>query len=489
MNFIDRVMGWLGYSRVAGATSSKRDSPTLLQETNIAAYFRLLWAYYENNALYDATTVALRNFDTGGERVLSLRNPAHGVVEFYAATVCPGTLEAALPVVATRDTVAAAIRQIWGWSNWAENKQVAVRQFAAYGNVFIKISQRTDGSPYMQIIRPDTITAIEQDERGNLIYARIDTPIANGTGTLTRTEIWAREEMRMWVHALGDASEAQLGTPTERVATADLGIDFVPIVHGRFLSTGGTYGANAYVHALDKIDMLNRYAWRLGRMLFGSKSVWAILANSTDRDGRPLPAVSLKSPDGKSDLNIADAERDLMIRLPGASDLKSVVPPLPYADVLAVVEATEQALERDLPEMRYWRVIESATSGAEVERRLAPAISRAREARGNFEAVLIRAHMMALTIGAKANIFKGIGTFENGDFEHSFKERAILPSDALDIAQLVAARATAGQLPHLQRWRELGFSDEQITQLSAEREAELEQSARMLLTDQIVGVR
>jgi len=489
MNFIDRVMGWLGYSRVAGATSSKRDSPTLLQETNIAAYFRLLWAYYENNALYDATTVALRNFDTGGERVLSLRNPAHAVVEFYAATVCPGPLEAALPVVATRDTVAAAIRQIWGWSNWAENKQVAVRQFAAYGNVFIKVAQRTDGSPYLQIIRPDTITAIEQDERGNLTYARIDTPIANGTGTLTRTEIWAREEMRMWVHALGDASEAQLGTPTERVATADLGIDFVPIVHGRFLSTGGTYGANAYVHALDKIDMLNRYAWRLGRMLFGSKSVWAILANSTDRDGRPLPAVSLKSPDGKSDLNIADAERDLMIRLPGASDLKSVVPPLPYADVLAVVEATEQALERDLPEMRYWRVIESATSGAEVERRLAPAISRAREARGNFEAVLIRAHMMALTIGAKANIFKGIGTFENGDFEHSFKERAILPNDALDIAQLVAARATAGQLPYIQRWRELGFNDEMITKLSAMREAELEQSARVLLTDQIVGVR
>lgn len=489
MNFIDRVMGWLGYSRVAGVTGNTRNSMTVLQETNIAAYFRLLWAYYENNALYDATTVAARNFETGGERVLSLRNPANSVVEFYAATVCPGPLDAALPIAAAREPVAAAIRQIWGWSNWGENKQVAIRQFAAYGNVFIKVAQRTDGSPYLQIIRPDTVTAIEQDERGNLTYARIDTPIADGNSTLTRTEIWTRDEMRMWVHALGDANEAQLGTPKERVATADLGIDFVPIAHGRFKSTGSIYGASAYVHTLDKIDILNRYAWRLGRMLFGSKSIWAILTNSVDKDGRPLPAVSLKSPDGRTDINIADAERDMMIRLPGASDLKSVVPALPYADVLAVVEATEQALERDLPEMRYWRVIESATSGAEVERRLAPAISRAREARGNFEAVLIRAHMMALTIGAKANIFTGIGTFENGDFEHSFEERAILPSDALDIAQLVAARATAGQLPHLQRWRELGFSDEQIAQLSAEREAELEQSARMLLTDQIVGVR
>ena len=65
----------------------------------------------------------------------------------------------------------------------------------------------------------------------------------------------------------------------------------------------------------------------------------------------------------------------------------------------------------------------------------------------------------------------------------------VIRNDAIDIAQLVAARATAGQLPYIQRWRELGFNDEMITKLSAMREAELEQSARVLLTDQIVGVR
>ena len=56
-------------------------------------------------------------------------------------------------------------------------------------------------------------------------------------------------------------------------------------------------------------------------------------------------------------------------------------------------------------------------------------------------------------------------------------------------AEVVGARAAAGQLPRKQRWRELGFGGDEIAQMEAEYQADLEQSAKALLSDQIIGVR
>lgn len=433
-SFIDRVMGRFGYYKASGNAVVGNGGVAALRESSVAQYLQLLWAYYENNDLYDVATVALRQINTSGETLRGLRNPANRAVEFYAATICPGDLPDALPIVANNAKIIEPVQQLWGWSNWAEAKQVAVRHFAAYGNAFIKVAQRESGRPYLQVIRPDTVGDISTDERGYLTQCRIDTPIVQADRQLTRTEYWTPDAVRVWEHAKGGASIAELGTPLQTIEATSMGIDFVPIVHLKFKATGGTYGTGCFVHALDKIDELNRSAQRLNRMLFSNKAVWALLANSVDGSGRPLPAPTLKSPDGKTDLNIADIERDSMVRLPGASDLKTLVPNLPYADILAIVEASANEVRLDLPEVRFWDVIENADSGVAVLRKMAPAISRAVEARGNFENGLARAHAMALTLGANAGIFKNIGNYEAGDFEHTFARRGVLPENFADVA-------------------------------------------------------
>jgi len=486
--YIDRVLGRFGYYRQQQITGNS-GSVAAIRESSLAQYFQLLWAYYDNNDLYDAALVSLRGIETDGLAIKSLRNPANRAVEFYASTIAPGKLPEALPIMADNERIIEPIQQIWNRSNWSNGKQVSIRHMAATGNTFIKIAQReSDKAPYLQVIRPDTVSDVAHDERGHVVQIRIDTPILRDDRQYTRTEYWTPDEVRIWEHQRGDAPVANLGDPLQRMATADMGIDFVPVVHIKFRETGNTYGAGCFVHVIDKIDGVNMQMTHLNRMVF-KPVIWALTANGTDQNGRPLPAVAIKSPDGKSDLNIADAKRDTMIRLPGVADVKSLVPNLPYADVLAVIESLMAEIECDLPEMRYWRMIDSAESGRAVERKLAPAISRAIEARGNWEAGLARAHMMALSIGVEAGTFRNIGSYEAGDFAHSFEARAVLPVDAMDIAELVTARGTAGQLPHAQRWRELGFSDEQIAQLNTEREADIEQSARALLSDQIVGVR
>lgn len=116
-------------------------------------------------------------------------------------------------------------------------------------------------------------------------------------------------------------------------------------------------------------------------------------------------------------------------RLPGNSSLESLVPDLKYSEHLEILNAHMLELEQDLPELAYYRMRSQSRdlSGAAVRLLLSDAIDKVVEARGNAESGLVRANEMALTIGVKHGIFdKGIGSYENGDFEHSFAERDVI---------------------------------------------------------------
>ena len=439
-NFIEavmnRVLGRLGYYKVNPYKNTLQST----LESNPRSYFDLLDAYYRCNALYDAATIALRNISTGGEPIKALRNPANRVVEFYACTIWPGDLPAALPIVADNKRINEPITQLWQWSNWAENKQVAIRQLATSGDLFIKIATRNDGRPYMQTIAAKYVSMLETDERGFLTQIRIDTPIDPAPGSITQrthTELWTVDELKIWEHGQGDAAIDNLGAPMSTTALAEMGIDFVPIAMAKFRDVGDLHGVGAFVHALDKIDETNRSASRLNSMLFkNNKTLWAVLQNAVDPNGRPLPQAKVTGDDGKTALNIADLERDAMITLPGAADIKSLVPDLKYGDALAILKDTIDEIRSDLPEMLFWDLVDNVSrdaSGASVEMRLRPAISRAIEARGNAERCLARAHQMALTIGQTKGVWRGLGTYEAGDLAHSFAERDILKTARADI--------------------------------------------------------
>lgn len=439
-NFIEavmnRVLGRLGYYRV---NPNKYTLQSTL-ESNPRSYFDLLDAYYRNNALYDAATIALRNISSGGEPIKALRNPANRVVEFYACTIWPGDLPAALPIVANNKRINEPIAQLWQWSNWAENKQVAIRQLATSGDLFIKIATRDDGRPYMQNIAAKYVSMLEVDERGFVTQIRIDIPIAPAPGSIlqrTHTELWTLDELKIWEHSQGDAPVDNLGAPLSTTALAEFGIDFVPIAMGKFRDVGDLHGVGAFVHALDKIDETNRSTSKLNSMLFKhNKALWALLSSALDANGRPLPGAKVTGSDGKTEINIAELERDAMITLPGGADLKPLVPDIKYSDALSVLNSNFDEIRSDLPEMLYWDLVDNISrdaSGASVRMRLRPAISRAEEARGNAERCLVRAHQMALTIGQAKGVWRGLGTYEAGDFAHTFAERDVLKTEQADV--------------------------------------------------------
>lgn len=448
------------------------------EELPIRWTYRTLRAYYENNGLYDVIREMARGVGAEAQALRPLRNPAHRAVEFYAAKLWPGMLPDALPIVAGNERIVEPIQQVWTWSGWSAAKQVAARWFACYGDWFTKVVVKRDagGAPqsvYFQIIDAQYVTDLDADERGFLTFLRIDLPRrkreGDGVKSYTYTEVWdkATQTYRVWEHGHGaDTALGQLGTPQRQAQFSEFSIDFVPVVHAKFRDVGEARGAGCFVHCLDKIDETNRSATRLHQMLWRhNKAMWALSANMQDSDGRPVPAPLIPRND---DDKVSLSDDEDWVELPGLSTLQPLTPQIQYDAALAVVDAQIAEIERDLPELAYYRLQErSDMSGVAIRTLLSAATDRLVEARGNAETALARLDAMALTIGQNVGLFTGLGTYEDGDFEHSFQTREAFPISPAEEADMLMKWTAAG-LPLASALRMLGRGDEEIAQIIEE---------------------
>ncbi len=474
-----------GASGNALSVAISRDGTEL--ELPYKAIAELLWAYFLNNGLYDELRLA--GYFADEPNLRAMRNPAARVVKFYADTVWPGTLKEGLPLDAdsfANKKIEEPIKQLWGWSNWLQNKQLAVRLAAILGEVYIKVAQPKAGRIYLQLIRPEHVTDFSTDEQGNLTYIRVDVPQAareeDKTVFKTHTEIWQPGRARFWLHKKDpDADIARLGTPVQDLDTAvEMGIDFVPFVRAIFKDVGGDRGVGSYLLSLEKIDEVNRMATRLHNQLFKHNDVtWALTANMVDAaTGRPLPAPNIGTTTDDDGNEVVEMGGERMVRLPGNSSLETLIPALDYSAALDILESQVMELEKDLPELKYFGLQDAGTlSGTAIRLLMGPAITSAVEVRANMESALVRAQQMALTIGQAAKIegWGDLGTFDDGDFEHGFKERDIIPVSRSERAEVIKAEKEAGY-PLFTSMRSYGATEEEMVQLEEDkaREAELE---------------
>ena len=449
-----------------------------------AMWYDMLEAYYKNNGLYDLVQAQLYENAIWTPGMKPLRNPAHRAVEFYVAKVWAGPLERALPIVTQDDTVKEAIQTIWTWSNWGKKKQTAARWFANFGDLIVKVEQKTNTTTgkvervYLKPIKPKYVTEMTADERGFLTYIRIDVP----TGEYMHTEVWSKELglYRLWKHHWpAGAPLEQLGDPVKTKDFTQLGFDFIPIVHAQFQDIGEARGMCCFHHVLDKIDEANRQATRLHEILFRyNKPLNAVSANAMDASGKPLPPPTLRNKDGEivdSGDTLETGDNDL-ITLPGMSKIEQLVPQLNYADALSILNAQMTEIARDLPELLYFELQEKGElSGIAVQRLLGPAIDKVLEARGNAESALVQANQMALTIAKQHQLdgFADLGTFENGDFDHSFAERAVIPLSQKEISDGIKTDVEAG-MPLTFSMRSYGYSEDEVKKME---EAQAKQKA------------
>lgn len=444
-----------------------------LAEPTQAALYGALEAYYWNNGLYDQIMQALYDKAIWTEGMKPLRNPANRVVEFYVSKIWPGALPDALPIVTDNQRIVDPIHQVWEWSNWGQAKQRASRWLALFGDLFIKVATKPD-KVYFQLIKPQNVTDLDHDEREYLTWLRLDIPIIKRVEgrptTYTRTEVWdkASQTQQVWEHQQGPAADlSALGAPVVN-KLQDSGIDFLPFVHGKFKDTGESRGANAFLHALDKIDEANRQATRLHQMLFRyNRPLMSVSAGGLDPTGRPLPAPRLTNtpgePQSTGDSTLKD---DSLLYLPGMSKLDALVPSLDYSGALDILNAQITEIEKDLPELVYYRLSDFGTnlSGKALGLIMAGAVDKVIEARGGAEQALTRANQMALTIGQQAGLFSNIGNYQAGDYAHSFADRPIMPTTELEESEVIKNQVAAG-VPLVTSLRRAGWSEDELAQL------------------------
>ncbi|OGR31699.1 MAG: hypothetical protein A2139_07595 [Desulfobacca sp. RBG_16_60_12] len=455
-----------------------------------SAWYEMLEEYYLNNGLYDLVQAALHENAIWTPGMKPLRNPAHRAVEFYVSKLWAGPL----PIVTKNARLPDAIAKIDEWSNWGAQKQLAARWLANFGDLFVKIAVKTEDDQvtrvYKDPIKPKHITNFDLDERGFITYIRIDVP----TEDQMHTEIWSKTRggYRLYKHNRTiETPVEQLGTPTDSKTFADLGFDFIPIVHAKFQDIGETRGVGCFVHALDKIDEANRQATRLHQILFRyNKPTNVVSANAMDASGKPLPPPTLTGADGTSSDSgeITKGDDDVWM-LPGMSGLEQLVPNINYADALAILNAQMNELSNDLPEILYYELKDKGEmSSLALKILLGPAVDKVIEARGNAEPALVRANQMALTIAGihKLDGFQDLGSFESGALAHTFAERDVIPMSAKERAETVGAEVTAG-MPLLFSMKRNGFTDAEIAEVMKSEEYRLRMAKLLFEVAQVSG--
>jgi hypothetical protein len=167
-----------------------------------------------------------------------------------------------------------------------------------------------------------------------------------------------------------------------------------------------------------------------------------------------------------------------VVELPGNSKLAPIIPSLDYNALVQVLKEQQEELRNDLPELRYYDITtRSHVSGTAMRLALADAIDRVTEARGMMFGALVRANAMALTVGQRWNLpgfaSNQIGTYEQGDFEHSFVRPTVIDLSPQEEAQAWGTYTQAG-LPPRTTGRRLGWPEEDQDQLDQDRLAEVE---------------
>jgi hypothetical protein len=156
--------------------------------------------------------------------------------------------------------------------------------------------------------------------------------------------------------------------------------------------------------------------------------------------------------------------------LPGGAHLEHTVPPIAYDAALNIQQDHDAHLEHLIPALAYSRISEMSgqdLSGRAIRFKLTPAVEQVVQFRGHLLAGLEQADEIALTLGMVNGIFRGLGTFEAGDFEHGFAERDVLPAGSYEEAQTEALQAqafgawTTAGLPLAEALQRSGYSEQE----------------------------
>lgn len=443
--------------------------------------YALLWSYYESTTyrvfLNAWATKYIKDFGLY-KYARNIFNPSYRLAEFWVAALVGGVLDpeagdgGALPIQIPETTaetdagnLRAVIAQLWRDSNWQVNKSIWARNGIVKGDTTLRVVDDPErGKAYLEVVRPDILKSVTRDPSGNVKAYEIEEvrkdPRDPNKPDVTYTEI--AERLTLPTVADGAVSEATGLPGPVRYQTLLNGkpypwngiaaewtenYGFVPVVVIKHIDVGLEWGWAEMYAGLSKlreaddqwsviddhIRVKHKAPWLFN---FSKPSVTPAATNAPPTAETPAPgredlnALYIKDKDAKGQALVADLQLDHAL-----TNLDKII----------------DQLERDYPEIRdeFSRMRGNDVSGEALRIMREPVEVRAAERRAVYESALVRAHQMAISIGAQ----KGYAGFEEftessfveGKLNHSIAPRPVYRVDPLEQLEQEAALWKAAQ--------------------------------------------
>lgn len=480
-----------------------------------ASEYRALWAWY-NNSIFDdlAQWSAYKSRYRLPRHIRSIYNPTRRLVDFYAATVYPGVLsedgsdlpdgvQNAIPLADdTPPALRQAIAQLWQWSNWQAGKSIYVRYGAALGNSFVEVIDDLErGKVYFRNWWPGYVADLDLDHRGNVRAYALEYRVDDGGGSYTFRKQVNKDSIATFKN----------GNPFDYDPESGLGAEyanpygFAPAVWVPHVDLGGDHGAYALNGTQNKIDELNSTASLIHDQI--RKLVQAPLIVWAEEDLKPLFSRGKR---GKTEeLPDPNADREAIMWFKGPKDgsVSHLSADLNFAGAWPFMEQLLTEIEQDHPELNYFQQMRemSTVTGPAAARLIGDVAARVYEAASNYDRGSIALFQMGVAIagwrvrtGAWTKNSKitlqqrkfmpfDLTSYERGQLDFALMPRPLIQKTSGERLKEeetplweAASKAIAAGLPLEIFLKRNGWTDEDLEELQAFKDAEAKKRAEEL---------
>lgn len=451
-----------------------------------AERYRYLWGLYGNTLYDDLQLVSYRQRNGLYRRIRGLYNPTRRVCDFYAAMVYPGVLQS-LKIETENDALNAAVRQVWQWSNWQRGKALIARFGAIAGDALaVVVDDQASGKVRLEVVWPGQITDLSLDAYGNVQRYRREHNAVDDLGrSYQYAKVVDKESIRTYRNNVPTGLN---GLPAEYPNP----YGFVPAVWCRHRDLGGDHGEPAVGGVTGKIDEINELASILhDRMTAIARSPLIIKSDASMKAIlRPNGTAT-----GADEFTPVDRESIRTLRMPVGSGVEML--PLDFGQMLTAMDRMTTEIEADLPELALFRELRgmSQLTGPAARRLMADVEGRVQDAAAGYDEQCVKLFQMAVAIGgwrladgawtgktAQQAKFAGFGleSYQKGDLDMSLAPRSLLTETRREELEEALLAEQVG-ISRAEVLKDLGYSEERIAEMQAEKADEAGSAGAALL--------
>jgi hypothetical protein len=445
MGIWSRLMSGLTAFREAYMDSDESNEFTFESVKARLLRYSMYWGFYSNTA-YSQVHRWATSYKVDQNLYKYIRNiysPAYRIGEFYREHLWGGSIDladpthGAFPVQTENEAVLEALTRLWRDSNLPMLKDVVTLRGAIEGDVFLRVGDDPErASVTLERVPASDIVELDRDPMGNIKgYIIEEQRLFEGREATYREEVSRDGDFVVYKTFKDNAPYGWYGQPK----AWEIPYGFVPLVHIQHNDVGLNYGWSEIHPMRSKVQEVDEQASLLSDYLRKySEPVWLVT-------GKRWSDVTLD--DGDDEGTDEDKPGRNRLRLihgfPEGAKVTPLVTDMRVSDTLAHISSMLEELERDYPELQTDIWATGATSGRALRIARERVTSKVVQRRVNYDDGLVRAQMMALSIGGMRG-YPGyesfdLGSYDRGDLNHQIADRPVFPIDPQDEADIAAA--------------------------------------------------